>query len=195
MPRSGYYGNHGDLTTFLGTVVDTNELTRDLTTSPRKKIFFGAYCAMALALVIAIVQFGEQIEKYSRSRFTLWLFLFLFAIEPCFLVTQAIILRISPLQFGPTLTDNKRIGVIITCHKSQEEIVDTVRSCLNHFGLSQVFVVDNANNPDDGLPTQTALESAELHHVHYIFQPIGNKTLALYAGAIAAKDFDLLVSC
>lgn len=194
MPRRGYYGNHGDLSTFLGTVVDTSELTRDLTTSPRKKIFFGAYCAMALALVIAIMRFGEQLEKYRRSRITLWLFLFLFAVEPCFLVTQAIILRISPSHFGPAITDNKRIGVIITCHKSEEEIVNTVRACLNHFGLSQVFVIDNANNPDDGLQTQAALERAELHPVHYIFQPIGNKTLALYAGAIAAKDFDLLVS-
>ena len=90
--------------------------------------------------------------------------------------------------------DNHNIGVIITCHRSEEEIVATVDACLKHFDPTQIFIIDNSNAEDDGQKTQKALLDADLHSVHYIFQMIGNKTLALYAGAIAAKEFDFLVS-
>lgn len=186
-----------ELGDFLAWLFNFSKVTKELWTSPRKQIFFAAYIIIAAAIVNIILLFGDRFAVYSRSHI-LHLFIILFAIEPCLLVAQAMILRLAPMHLDPSAEkekeDNLNIGVIITCHRSEEEIVETVNACLQHFDPSQIFVVDNSNAEDDGCKTQKALLDADLHSVHYIFQMIGNKTLALYAGAIAAKDFDFLVS-
>lgn len=199
MPCSAIFsGRFDDLGVFLREVFDFSSVLKDINTSRRKKIFFGTYFAIASVIAFIVVQYGKSFQVYAESE--IWcLFILLLAIEPVFLVTQAIILGLFPMELNPiaakTKEDNHRIGVIITCHRSEDDIVDTVHACLNHFDPSQIFIIDNSNNEDEGHETLKALHDADLHCVNYIFQMIGNKTLALYAGAIAAKQFDFLVSC
>lgn len=200
MSRGFVSRRYRDIEDFLVWAVDFSKvINKDFWTSPRRRAFFSAYLFILVVLLSIILVYGKQFEVFSRSQIV-YLFFIFFILEPCFLVAQAIILKLTPIELEASplkeKEDNQNIGVIITCHRSEEDIVATVDACLKHFDPSQIFVIDNSSNVEDDTErkTQKALFEADMHFVHYIFQSIGNKTLALYAGAIAAKDFDFLVS-
>jgi len=89
--------------------------------------------------------------------------------------------------------DLSQIGVVISCHKSADVIVRTCLACMKHVQAKQIFVMDNANfvePPDD---TREVLIEAGLGEVNYIFNPFGNKTLAMFSGSVAAKDYKYLL--
>lgn len=202
---------------FVRSVLSTRDITKDFAASVRKQIFFGVYAILLVTLVILVIQFPGVLLAYGEIGL-LFVAIILVALEPVFLVLQALVLAlIVPCtsigndhhrksarhdddegdyyeqEAEPKHEVNRSVAVLIPCHRSEDDIVETVQSCLVHFQAKQIFVMDNSDYPEDSQSMQAALENAELHCVHYIFQPIGNKTLALYAGAIAAKDYEYLL--
>jgi cellulose synthase/poly-beta-1,6-N-acetylglucosamine synthase-like glycosyltransferase len=140
--------------------------------------------------------------RYAIS-VTVVLAIFLYAVEPSVLLLQALIMS-HPLivdvpppaatSLGAHQKDNPRIAVVIACHKSEDTIVATIRSCRNHFDDCQIFVMNNRNGPECLTEsTRSVIDKHALHKVNYIYNPMGNKTLAFYAGAIAAKDFQYIL--
>lgn len=83
--------------------------------------------------------------------------------------------------------DLSELAILITCHQSAQFIENTCRACMKHVNQNQIFVLDN-NNTEKSLDNlEQVLLDAGLNEVNYIFNPIGNKSAAAYAGAVAAK--------
>lgn len=87
----------------------------------------------------------------------------------------------------------KEIGLIIPCHNSADVIEKTLNSCLVHFKPEQIFVVDNGDseNPTDATPE--IVKNVD-RNINYRWSSVGNKTIAQYIGAKAAKDFKYVMT-
>ena len=167
----------------------------------RKQVFFGLYMILVLSLTMILVRrktvvggFLFDYVKYS----ILALAIILYSVEPCVLMLQALILAHPGADDdeGASVSGNELtsdIAVVISCHRSSDMIVKTVHACMKHLRPGQIFVMDNANFLDPPDNTREVLEEADLHEVNYIYNPFGNKTLAMYAGSVAAKDFKYLL--
>lgn len=75
----------------------------------------------------------------------------------------------------------RRIGAVIPCHRSADEIGETVRSIMRHIPASNIVVVDNA---DSHAPLDdTAAVVRNVHpDVSVIYVPRGLKSFALWTG-------------
>lgn len=96
----------------------------------------------------------------------------------------------------------RRIGIVVPCHKSAEEIGATLESLLRYFEPHHICVCDNGNNlspwSQDRCATQRVVRQAYLAYlealpeseragkkpIHYYFIPEGHKTQALCVGAL-----------
>jgi hypothetical protein len=74
-----------------------------------------------------------------------------------------------------------KIGVLIPCHKSAEEIARTVQSCMRHVRAEHIVVIDNANQPTSPDNTEAVVRAVD-ERVKYLYVPRGHKTNALWAG-------------
>jgi len=74
-----------------------------------------------------------------------------------------------------------RIGAVVPCHKSEEEIGATLRALLRFLKPEHICVVDNANfeEPPDG--TRRVCESVD-RKIQYRYVPCGLKITALWEG-------------
>jgi hypothetical protein len=92
----------------------------------------------------------------------------------------------APLPDKPTDWKNdpdflSRIGSVIPCHMSGDEIENTVRSIMRYIPAENIVVVDNANKMQP--PDNTRKVVANIHpDIQYVFVPIGLKTLAIWTG-------------
>lgn len=180
---------------FVASILSPQELFQDLG-SRRKQVFVAGFIILLTAGAVFWVEL--EIWSFITSQLdhppyvmTIALTFIVYSVEPLFLVLEALIAP-HPAhnlvnEHPPECTN--RIAVIIPCHHSADVVVRTVRSCMKHVQPSQIFVVDNANFPNPPDKTREILEDEDLHEVNYIYNPYGNKTLALYAGCVAAKDF------
>jgi hypothetical protein len=102
-----------------------------------------------------------------------------------------------------------RIGVVVPCHKSADEIGHTLRSLLRYFEPQHIVVCDNGNNltpmAQDGCATKRVVDAvsaehaarlpSELRHsarpIQYVFIPEGHKTQALCVGALRLHSLTL----
>lgn len=90
--------------------------------------------------------------------------------------------------------DLSEVAIIITCHRSAQFIENTCRACMKHVNQNQIFVIDN-NNTEQSLDNlEQVLRDAGLDEVNYIFNPMGNKSAAVYAGAVAAKPLKYVMT-
>mmetsp|Transcript_1666 Transcript_1666/g.3161 ORF Transcript_1666/g.3161 Transcript_1666/m.3161 type:complete len:614 (-) Transcript_1666:665-2506(-) len=75
----------------------------------------------------------------------------------------------------------ERIGCVIPCHKSEDEIEATLRSVARHIPPQNIVVVDNANlmTPPDKTREKVSGISED---IRYIYVPQGLKTRAIWEG-------------
>jgi glycosyltransferase involved in cell wall biosynthesis len=112
------------------------------------------------------------------------------------LVTIEVILRTVPfLIYKRAISSDqvKRLShtcLIIPCHKAELVISKTLESALQIFDANSIFVIDNGvqSTPRDKTPNICA----EIG-VNYQYVPLGNKTIAIYVGAMLAKDFEYVL--
>lgn len=75
----------------------------------------------------------------------------------------------------------KKIGVVIACHQSRDEIVRTCRGLLKFFPPENIIACDNANSPTPLDDTKEVL--LQLHpDIKYHYIPEGHKSRALWEG-------------
>jgi hypothetical protein len=74
-----------------------------------------------------------------------------------------------------------RIGAVIPCHMSADEIAIPVRSILRHIPAKNIVVVDNANKPVPPDNTREIVASID-PDIRYVYVPVGLKTLAIWTG-------------
>lgn len=74
-----------------------------------------------------------------------------------------------------------RIGCLVPCHKSAEEIADTVRSLLVFLKPEHIVVIDNGNSVGPLDETRQSLMEVN-PRVQYMWVPIGHKANALWMG-------------
>mmetsp|Transcript_123280 Transcript_123280/g.227110 ORF Transcript_123280/g.227110 Transcript_123280/m.227110 type:complete len:795 (-) Transcript_123280:144-2528(-) len=75
----------------------------------------------------------------------------------------------------------KKIGCIVPCHQSADEIATTVKSLLQFFEPEHIVVVDNGNSVKPLDDTYQRIQDLE-PRVKYMWVPIGMKTNALWMG-------------
>mmetsp|Transcript_876 Transcript_876/g.1125 ORF Transcript_876/g.1125 Transcript_876/m.1125 type:complete len:610 (+) Transcript_876:236-2065(+) len=87
----------------------------------------------------------------------------------------------------------KKIGCVIPCHKSEDEIEATLRSVARHIPPENIVVVDNANvsQPPDSTHERVSAISPS---IRYIYVPQGLKTRAIWEGMqILPKNVEYIV--
>lgn len=87
----------------------------------------------------------------------------------------------------------EEVALVIPCHESAAQIGKTIHAALKHLKPEQIFVVDNGKSE---LPTDNTKEvvAAIDAKINYIWVPLGNKNIAQYAGALAAKDYKYVLT-
>lgn len=91
---------------------------------------------------------------------------------------------------GALNAETANLAIVIPCHNTQPEtLIRTVESCLSYVRPHQIFVVENGNECHGPSEIRDALCNANLHAVQYLYNPYANKTLALYAGCLAARHY------
>ena len=191
---------------FVGSIFSIREYGLNLTTR-RKQLFFCFYVLLSLILTLVLIRRKTAIGAWliDYVEYTLLsLAVILYSVEPCVLILQALILAHPGAEDEDDEDETSHskanrnkanaestadIAIVISCHRSSDVIVKTVKACLKHVHPHQIFVMDNANFLDPPDNTREVLDESDLHEVNYIYNPFGNKTLAMFAGSVAAKDF------
>jgi len=87
----------------------------------------------------------------------------------------------------------KKVGCVIPCHKSEDEIEATLKSVAAHIPPQNIVVVDNANMsapPDKTMERVEGISSA----IKYIYVPQGLKTRAIWEGMqVLPKSVEYIV--
>ena len=168
----------------------------------RKIVFFSAY-----TVVVGILLYLEFYHWSWLQRLTaaiganlLPLAIAFFSFEPIFLLVLIIFTTYpkprplsSAMPQRERYAHNAEIAIIVPCHRSNDVAVQTVSACLKHVRPEQIFIVDNGNSPTPLDNTFELLQQECPLGVHYIWNPYGNKTLAQYAGLIAAEAYKYVV--
>lgn len=85
------------------------------------------------------------------------------------------------------------VSVIIACHKSQDNIQNTLNAWLRIVPGRRIYVVDNGNPPYPKDVNGKAIDNTKSivqtinRQINYVFSDHGNKTYALYLGALKAN--------
>ncbi|MEO5970715.1 MAG: glycosyltransferase family 2 protein [Bdellovibrionia bacterium] len=85
------------------------------------------------------------------------------------------------------------VAMVIPCHNSADEIGKTIKAALKHLKPEQIFILDNGRTKTPSDNTKEVVASIN-SKINYIWVPFGNKSIAQYAGAIAAKDFKYILT-
>ena len=182
---------------FVKSIFSPADLYKNLGTSRRKQTYTLCYILALLILGLLLLRRGDVIVDglIAYIEYTiLALAVLVYSVEPIFLLVQSIVYAHPPVDdFRYPSETTEDIAVIVACHRSADVVVRTVHACMKHLRPNQIFIMDNANFPDPPDNTREVLEEADLHEVNYIYNPYGNKTLAMYAGVVAAKDFKYLL--
>jgi hypothetical protein len=99
---------------------------------------------------------------------------------------HVIFLSFTPLKEKPVAWKNDplfmaRIGAVIPCHMSAEEVADTCVSLLRYLPPENIVVVDNANSPEPPDATERKVHTVDAR-IQYIYLDEGLKTLAIHTG-------------
>ena len=183
--------------TFVKSIASPADLYKNLWTSKRKQTYVLCYLLVLIIIGLFALRRGDDVIdgliayiEYS----ILALAIVVYSVEPIFLLVQSLVFAHPPVDgAGSEAETTGDIAVVISCHRSADVVVRTVHACMKHLRPNQIFVMDNANFPDPPDNTREVLEEADLHEVNYIYNPYGNKTLAMYGGVVAAKDFKYLL--
>lgn len=179
---------------FVCSIVSILEYTEKLDSA--RKLRFLVFGAMVMLDSWYLFSYFDVLAKVSNHLrddaflFTILMSSVMYSTESIFQVFLALVLpHPEANERNETLDeDTSGIAIVISCHNSRYVIEKTVRSCLKHVRPDQIFVVDNANCASSPDHTRELLKEIGLHDVNYIYNSYGSKTMALYAGCVAARD-------
>jgi cellulose synthase/poly-beta-1,6-N-acetylglucosamine synthase-like glycosyltransferase len=93
------------------------------------------------------------------------------------------------------ITGDHRTALIIPCHNSDHEALTKVlQSAFPHFRPKDIFVIDNGRSRHPSSPKFRQFIRSQSPDINYIWSPIGSKNAAQLVGAIAAKDYEFIMT-
>lgn len=88
-----------------------------------------------------------------------------------------------------------RTAFVIPCHNSDHDALEKViQSALPHFRPRDIFVVDNGRSNYPSSPKFRQFVRSLSPDINYIWSPIGSKNAAQLVGAMAAKDYQYIMT-
>lgn len=91
--------------------------------------------------------------------------------------------------------DDHRTAFVIPCHNSDHEALEKViQSALPHFRPKDIFVVDNGRSRYPSSPNFRQFVRSLSPEINYMWSPIGSKNAAQLVGAMAAKDYQYIMT-
>jgi hypothetical protein len=138
-------------------------------------------------------------------------------LEPIMIVVILLVARVPPLHtaVGPPVekaapdveldvekaihivevTRDHSTALVIPCHNSDHEATSKVlKSAFVHFRPQDIFVVDNGRTRHPVSPEFRNFIRSEHPDLNYIWSPIGSKNAAQLVGALAAKDYQWIMT-
>jgi hypothetical protein len=92
-------------------------------------------------------------------------------------------------------TPEHRTALVMPCHNSDHEATSKVlKSAFVHFRPQDIFAVDNVRTRHPTSPEFRNFIRSEHPAINYIWSPVGSKNAAKLVGAIAAKDYDWIMT-
>ncbi|KAH7412244.1 hypothetical protein DE146DRAFT_709944 [Phaeosphaeria sp. MPI-PUGE-AT-0046c] len=88
-----------------------------------------------------------------------------------------------------------RTAFVIPCHNSDHDaLAKVIQSALPHFRPKDIFVVDNGRSRYPSSPEFRHFVRSLSPEINYIWSPIGSKNAAQLVGAMAAKDYQYIMT-
>jgi hypothetical protein len=184
----------------------------------KKYIILFIVAALAVGVAISDHYFGwiKKSMEITRSNM-LPVLIIVIGLEPIMITVILLVARVPPLHppVGPPVekaapdveldvekaiciveaTPEHRTALVIPCHNSDHEATSKVlKSAFVHFRPQDIFVVDNGRTRHPVSPEFRNFIRSEHPDINYIWSPIGSKNAAQLVGAIAAKDYDWIMT-
>ncbi len=189
---------HFDLS-FAKSLFNMKEVVCPLTA--RKAAFWCGYAGIAVGWVALEHYTGAskyilEAVKYNSTA----LMAVIYGTEPIMTAVNLLVAH-YPLAAKPVDEESRMIptpgaeevALVIPCHESAAGISKTIHAALKHLKPEQIFVIDNGKSE---VPTDNTKEVVAAVHpkINYLWVPLGNKNIAQYAGALAAKDYKYVLT-
>lgn len=184
----------------------------------KKYIVLLLVAALAVGIAISDNYFGwlKKSMEITRSNM-LPVLIIVLGLEPIMITIILLVARVPPLD--PTASpsaeksasnveidiekvtssvetsSNDRTALVIPCHNSDHEATSKVlKSAFVHFRPQDIFVVDNGRSRHPPSPEFRKFIRSEHPDINYIWSPIGSKNAAQLVGAMAAKEYDWVMT-
>jgi hypothetical protein len=184
----------------------------------KRYIILFIVAALAVGVAISDHYFGwiKKSMEITRSNM-LPVLIIVIGLEPVMITVILLVARVPPLHppVGPLVdkaapdveldvekaicivkaTPEHRTALVIPCHNSDHEATSKVlKSAFVHFRPQDIFVVDNGRTRHPVSSEFRNFIRSEHADINYIWSPIGSKNAAQLVGAIAAKDYDWIMT-
>jgi hypothetical protein len=88
-----------------------------------------------------------------------------------------------------------RTALIIPCHNSDHgALAKVIQSALSHFRPRDIFIVDNGRSRYPTSQNFRLFIRSQSSDINYLWSPIGSKNAAQLVGAMAAKDYEFIMT-
>jgi hypothetical protein len=184
----------------------------------KKYIILFAVAALAVGVAISDHYFGwiKKSMEVTRSNM-LPVLIIVLGLEPIMITIILLVARVPPLHppvgtpveraapdveldvekaiFIVEATPEHRTALVMPCHNSDHEATSKVlKSAFVHFRPQDIFAVDNVRTRHPTSPEFRNFIRSEHPAINYIWSPVGSKNAAKLVGAIAAKDYDWIMT-
>ena len=166
---------------------------------------------LLVTMAIAIVVVSEFITRWMEAsmaitrRYMLPVLVLVVGLEPIMISIILLISRLPPVSAVQIISEpdsqmdekplNHRTALVIPCHNSDEVAMRKVLdSAKPHFRPQDIFIVDNGKTKYP--PSIRFRQFIGMQHpdIVYMWSPIGSKNAAQLPGALAAKDYDFIMT-
>lgn len=171
---------------------------------------------MAVAGIVVSNFYTHWIEKSMAitRQYMLPVLIIVIGLEPLMITFILLVARISDLSSEDAAPSNDaacadsearmsaaekvadhRTALVIPCHNSDEEAMKRVlESAYPHFRPKDIFVVDNGRSKYPKNDDFRQFIRRQHPDIVYIWSPIGSKNAAQLVGALAAKDYEFIMT-
>jgi hypothetical protein len=189
---------------FVLSVLDVRELIIPLTS--RRLAFLAVYAGAIAGLVVLNEKVNFTGYIAQAIRFNNFILMgIIYGVEPIMMMLLLCVASLPPLvvrswsaqdvEAGirhPSHTENT--ALIIPCHNSDPHSLRTVlRAALIHFDPKQIFIIDNGEESRPPTDTRGVVGNVNVA-INYIWSSIGSKNAAQFIGAMAARNYDNIMT-
>jgi hypothetical protein len=197
-------------------MIDIREIFWPFTWKKYIFLLIVAACAVGVAVSDHYFHWIKKSMEITRSNM-LPVLIIVIGLEPIMITIILLVARVPPLHppVGPPVeraapdvnldvekaiaivdaTPSHRTALVIPCHNSDHEATTKVlQSAFVHFRPQDIFVVDNGRSRHPVSPEFRNFIRSQHADINYIWSPIGSKNAAQLVGAMAARDYEFIMT-